>query len=453
MNAYDLPPDQIRYSHEAEASLIGAVLIHGPDAYDAANSLVTADSFYDPLHRLLWSNCEKLVLAGKHVDVVALIESMRGIDVDWRYVNELTNQHLPRRTWTRNAEIVSGYAQQRALEEAADVIRDLVRDETAPAAQRVSQSVALLEKVVEAKSTAEPLPVSDFALSFIDRVQNRADGVTQAGRPTNIPRLDRLMPNGLGDGKLVVIAARPSVGKSSFAQQIALTHAQAGVPAAFLGMEMENDEVTDRTVANIGRVRLSAIQTGRLSPEEWDQSVEAVERLRSLPLYLYDVPGLTLADVASKARSLVRKYGIKTLVVDYLQLMQGDPKKDRRFQLEEITRGLKRLAKQLGITVILLSQLNRDVEKRTDPRPLMSDLKECGAIEEDADVILFLWDHRKGEDGAPSIKGCALGKNRGGAKGEVALHFEGQYQRWSESTESLKAPTKQAQAPQRRGMD
>jgi replicative DNA helicase len=156
---------------------------------------------------------------------------------------------------------------------------------------------------------------------------------------------------------------------------------------------------------------------------------------------------MTLAEVASKARKAVRRHGVKALVVDYLQLMKGSGfRAERRVELEEITRGMKQLAKQLGITVFLLSQLNREVEKRANPRPVMSDLKECGAIEEDADVILGLWTHRKGDEGQGDIKGCVVLKNRDGQTGEVALHFSGAYQRWGESTESLAPPIKSAPA-------
>ncbi|WP_280191169.1 replicative DNA helicase [Delftia sp. PS-11] len=446
MNSYDIPQDELLFSAEAEAAVLGAVLVHGADAYDAAAGVITADAFCDPAHRTLWRAAEKLVLAGQYVDVVAVMEALRGQYEDWAYANELAQNFVSVRAAAGHAATMARYAQERALRTAAFEVSSLASDRGQTIGQRVGASVLALESVLEERSGTDPLPVADLAASFIDRLMDRADGKTKAGRSTGFPGLDRLMPNGLGDGKLVVIAARPSVGKSSLAQQIAERHASDGIPAAFLGMEMENAEVVDRTVANKGRVPLDHIQTGQLTDDEWARTTEAVESIRSLPLYLYDVPGLTLAEVASKARTLVRKHGIKTLVVDYLQLMQGDPKKDRRFQLEEITRGLKRLAKQLGITVVLLSQLNRDVEKRTNPRPQMSDLKECGAIEEDADVILFLWDHMKGENGAPSIKGCGLGKNRGGAKGEIALHFEGQYQLWTQSTVSLAAPVKADEA-------
>jgi replicative DNA helicase len=441
MKAFDLPEEELLFSGEAESAVLSAVLANGAEAYDTAAAIISADAFCVPLHRTLWLAAEKLILAGKFVDLVTVMESLQGQDVVWSDVNELAKGYCSPRAVPTHAETIARYAKERALRSVAYQVSGFACDGTQTIEQRVGASVLALESVLESKAGTEPQPVSAFAGGFIDRLMSRADGKTKAGRSSGFPALDRMAPSAFADGKLVVIAARPSVGKSSLAQQIAERQAADGIPTAFLGMEMENDEVVDRTVANKGRVPLDGIQTGQLTDDEWARVTEAVEAIRELPLYLYDVPGLTLAEVTSKARGLVRKYRIKTLVVDYLQLMQGDPRKERRTQLEDITRGLKRLAKQLRITVVLLSQLNRDVEKRTNPRPQMSDLKECGAIEEDADTIIFLWDHAPADNGCIT-KGCGLGKARGGRKGELALHFEGQYQLWNQSTASLAAPSK-----------
>lgn len=429
------PAEPRHYSANAEGAVIGAVLSYGPAAYDAAG--LQAADFFLPLHRVLWRAAEALVLAGKHVDVVAVLDAVDA--AEWPYVHQLTSAGLAGlRAVPGHAQVVAGHAKARALCAAARDVVGIADDDAAPVEQRVAQSVALLEAVVDDRTQADALPVADFAAAFVDRLQALADGSVRPGRPTQIPTLDRLLSGGLRDGQLVIVAARPSVGKSSFAQQLALTHARDGIPAAFFGMEMSSQELTARAVANLGRVGLSGLKTGRLSDDDWGRVSEGVECLRGLGLYLYDRPAMTLADVAAKARRLVRRFGLKTLAVDYLQLMKGSGgKADRRTELEEVTRGLKQLAKQLGITVVLLSQLNREVEKRSNPRPVMSDLKECGAIEEDADVILALWTHRKGGEGESDVKGCTVLKNRDGQTGELALHFHGPHQFWSESTESL----------------
>ena len=453
-------PQAQPYSHEAEAAVIGAALHQGPVAVDAANLLAT--DFHDPLHQQLWAVILRLVGAGKHIDVLALIDDMRGQDVDWAYVQHAVSDagFLRTKAIAERAGVIRDHAKARALLAVGRDVAELVADADLTVEQRVSQAVTALEAVVEERTSSDVQHVSAFAADFIDRLMELSDGKMQAARPTHIPTLDRLLAGGLRDEQLVIVAARPSVGKSSFAQQMAISAAQDGIPSAFFGMEMTSRELTNRTVANLGRVPLGGIKTGQLSDEDghWDRATEAVEALRTLPMFLYDQPAMTLGEVTGKARKLVRQHKVKLLVVDYLQLMKGSSRKgeaQRRVELEEITRGMKQLAKQLGITVVLLSQLNREVEKRTNPRPVMSDLKECGAIEEDADVILALWTHKKGTEGESDIKGCAVLKNRDGQTGEVALHFEGQYQRWSESTESLHAPAKSDTPPQRysRGMD
>lgn len=427
--------------YEAECAVIGAVVEHGAEAYDAAVQHVDADSFADVLHQSLWAACERIIVQGGHVGIVDLMDAMKGgADIDWPHVQGLALGALSPRSVGRHAQIVAAHAKSRALTQAARDVQDIVSYDDDSVEQRVARSVAALEKVVDVRSKQEALPVESFAADFLAHLTDLADGKIVPGRPTHIPTLDKLFSGGLRDGQLVVVAARPSVGKSSFAQQIALTHATGGTVSGFFGMEMTSRELTNRTVANLGHVALGNLKTGQLLPSDWPRVAEGVERLRSLPLYLYDQPAMTLAEVASKARLLVRRYGLKTLVVDYLQLMKGsNDRSDRRVQLEEITRGLKQLAKQLGITIILLSQLNRAVEQRTNPRPMMSDLKECGAIEEDADIVLALWTHSKGEGDAGDVKGCAVLKNRDGATGEVALHFNGPYQQWTESTVSLVA--------------
>lgn len=200
-------------------------------------------------------------------------------------------------------------------------------------------------------------------------------------------------------------------------------------------------ELTDRAVANLGRVALDGIATGKLDPDQWSRVTDAVENVRDLPLFFDEQPAMSLGDIVAKARALKRKHGLKLLAIDYLQLCSSGKSGDsRHHQIEEISRGLKSLAKQLDITIVTLSQLNREVEKRTSGRPVLSDLKESGAIEEDADAVLMLWRHQVGQSG--NVIGCAVPKNRQGRVGEFALHFEGAYQRWTESTESLAAPAR-----------
>lgn len=425
---------------QAEQSVLGAVVGFGAVAYDLIAGVLKAASFLDRQHQEIWSAAEAAILAGEDVDAIVVMKRLEG-RVEPGYINQIALASGSMHGLRAHAEIVASAAAHRRLTVAARQALGDVDALDLTIEQRLARAVGRFELVLDERVNSDPLPVEAFAVDFLDELQDLADGKIELGRETGIPRLDQVLAGGWYDGALVVIAARPSVGKSSFAQQLALNQARHGFPSAFLGMEMTQKELMRRTVANLGRVPLRGLKTGKLDHDDFSRVTDAMEHLSGLPFFLDYCPGATLVELSAKARKLVRKHQVKFLVVDYLQLMQGtNERHDRRMQLQEITRGLKQLAGQLGITVVLLSQLNRDVEKRTNPRPTLADLKECGAIEEDADIVLALWDHRKGAIDEASIKGLAAIKGRDVGQGEMALHFEGKYQRWSESTESLSNP-------------
>lgn len=444
--------EEIDVESRAASMLIGAVMQHGEAAYDKVSHIVQAEDFEYPLDAVLWRAMERLIQSGQPCSLPCIMDALRGKDdqpFELNYAIRVSQVYTPQSLWPRYAEMVAQEAKERR---ARDVMRQGcldIQSQEKTLEQRIAGVVGALEGVVAERTKTDAVPMSTYASGLIDYVTAIADGVTKPGLAVDIPTLDRMMTGGFKPGQLVIVAARPSVGKSSLAQQFALTLAQRGEAAAFFSMEMTGQELTMRSVANLGRAPLGGLLSGKMDQEEWSCFTDGVEYVMHLPFYVWDKGRMTLAEVTSKARHLSRKHNIKLLVVDYLQLMEGsDQSKDRRIQLEEITRSLKGLAKQLGITIVLLSQLNRQVESRTNPRPQMSDLKECGAIEEDADIIMFIWEH------APNIRGLLVGKNRGGTKGEVALHFEGQYQRWSESTESLHTPKAEPAAKKTsRGMD
>lgn len=444
MHPHDLPQELLLWSPEAEAGVIGALLSAGAEAYDLVADLIRPESFAAGMYTDAFAAAEKLILAGNPVDVVSVYESMRGKDDPTELLTELTRctfGYVGLRVVRQHAEIVAERATARSLQRAAREIQGIAADESLAIGERIATAQSTLEKVAQPAAKSEPKCVDTFVAGFIDRLQDIADGKVQPGIPTQIPTLDQMLGGGLKGGKQIIVAARPSVGKSSLAQQLCLNVARQGHAAAMFSMEMGCAELTDRTVANMGRIRLDAIGNGKLNEGEWSRVNEAIESLRALPLFFDEQPALSLADIVSRARSLKRKHDLKLLAIDYLQLCSSGKAGDsRHHQIEEISRGLKALAKQLDISIVTLSQLNREVEKRASGRPVLSDLKESGAIEEDADVVLMLWRHKVG-DQANTI-GCAVPKNRQGRVGEFALHFEGAHQRWSESTESLAQPMK-----------
>jgi replicative DNA helicase len=281
-----------------------------------------------------------------------------------------------------------------------------------------------------------PRTIGDIAIERLDRYEELQEGTAIAGWPTLIPALNRCLNGGLQGGRLYILAARPAVGKSSFAQSVGFGLASDGLPTLFLSLEMGDHEIADRGVACAGRVSYSALLTGQMDSENWTRASEALEMLSTPPFHIDDQPSLTLRDIRIKAKSIK---GLKVLIVDYLQLCAGSRRDgNRNAEIEELSRGLKGLAKELDIAVIALSQLNRDVEKRASKRPTLSDLRDSGAIEQDADVVMFLWPVREFEGEGRRIVGLGIDKNRQGRLGEIALDFHGDTQRWSESTADLR---------------
>jgi replicative DNA helicase len=264
---------------------------------------------------------------------------------------------------------------------------------------------------------------------LMDRVQEMADNPNDiTGVPTGFYDLDR-MTAGLQPGDLIVLAARPTMGKTAFAINIAEHVAlKEGLPVAVFSMEMGAAQLAVRIVGSIGRIDQSHLRTGKLTDEEWPRLTEAIEQLRNISLHIDETAGLTVSELRANARRLARQCGkLGLIVVDYLQLMSGSAGNDenRATELGEISRGLKMLAKELQCPVIALSQLNRSVESRNDKRPMMSDLRESGAIEQDADIIMFIYrdDYYNKESKEPGVAEIIIAKQRNGPVGMVPLTF------------------------------
>lgn len=445
MNLLDMPMEQEpSWPSEAEYAVVGGLLMLGHEALDAVSGIVTADRFFSTRCRKVFETVEAMVLASKPVDVITVWEEVKrqGDDIELIDLHNFTGHFIGLASMRRHAAIVTERAVERDLIAAAGEVRAIAADASMTVPDRVEKAQSRLEQVTRNRATSEPRKVEAFVSGMLDRLQDVADGKVTPGIQTQIPTLDAMLGGGLKGGKQIIVAARPSVGKSSLAQQLCLNVARQGHTAALFSQEMSCDELTDRAVANIGRVPLDCMATGRMGNEGWTRVSDAVEAIRGLPLFFDDQPALSLMDITIKARSLKRKHALKLLAIDYLQLCSsGKSDASRHHQIEEISRGLKALARQLDITILTLSQLNREVEKRQSGRPVLSDLKESGAIEEDADVVLMMWRQRAGEH--DNLIGMSVPKNRQGRVGELALRFEGQFQRWGESTESL-APARTA---------
>jgi replicative DNA helicase len=349
------------------------------------------------------------------------------------YLNQVAQSVPSMANCRRYAEIVREKAITRNLLARISDAQEVAWGD-APLAQKVEAVAALFAGIDAGSARKKPRGMDEVIVQVIDQINAAAEGKGELGWKTGISKIDWRLNGGLRGGKFVVLAARPSVGKTSLVGQFAKRLAADGLPTLFLSQEMEADEVGERALANEARVNYSAIQTGKLSDDEWARISEGVDVLGRVPLWIDDEPGLTMRAIASKARGIK---GLKVLVVDYLQLCEGEGD-NRNQQIGSISRGLKKLAKQLGICVIGLSQLNREADKRPGRRPIMADLRESGEIEQDADTIMFLWPLDEAEDEAEVRHvGCDFAKNRRGKKGAFVMTFEGAKQLWLESHRSV----------------
>lgn len=441
MSTIDLKA-MLPWSQEAEQSTIGALLRDCPTAYEKAQPL-NARQFFDPRHSMIFVTIAAMVTRKEPVDVVTVFEDLKSTENDedaggLLYLSQLEQSVPSAHNVHRYAQVVRDKAGMRALREAADKANEVATEPGGDMASKLDAITTIFGSLQRQQLTKAPKSMAEIAMSRTEHYEALQAGTAVAGWPTHIPRLDLLLSGGFRPGSLVILAARPSVGKSSFAQWLAHVLSKQGLKTLFLSLEMSCEELADRMVASAGRVDYSAIQTGRMGQEHWARTVEVLDAPELKDFFVDDQGGLTLMDIRAKAKQVP---GLKVLVLDYLQLCSGSggSESNRNSEIEQISRGLKTLAKELGITIIALSQLNRQVEQRASKRPMLSDLRDSGAIEQDADVVLFLWPVRE-IDGGDKLLGLGLDKNRQGRCGEVALHFDGSIQRWGQSTESLIPP-------------
>ena len=394
----DLPADrqvaQLRvppHSIEAESSVLGGLLLDN-GAWDRVADLLTDSDFYRYEHKLVYSGIATLVNGNKPADVVTVFEHLQNLGKadevgGLAYLNSLA-QYVPSAANIRRyAEIVRERAILRKLVTASDEIATAAFN---PQGKPVDKILDEAEQKIfnigeEGSRMKEGFQGMDkLVVELLDRVQEMADNPNDiTGVPTGFVDLDR-MTSGLQPGDLVVLAARPSMGKTAFAINIAEHVAlNEGLPVAVFSMEMGASQLAVRIVGSIGRINQSHLRSGKLTDEEWPRLTEAIEKLRNVSLHIDETPGLNPSVLRANARRLARQCGkLGLIVVDYLQLMSGSSSEgeNRASELGEISRGLKMLAKELQCPVIALSQLNRSVETRTDKRPMMSDLRESGAI-------------------------------------------------------------------------
>jgi replicative DNA helicase len=428
-----VPPHSI----EAESSVLGGLLLDN-GAWDRVGDLLVDSDFYRHEHKLIYAAIGTLINASKPADVITVSEQLQnqGKTAEMGglgYLNSLA-QYVPSASNIRRyAEIVRERSILRKLVSASDEIAtnafnpqgkaiDRILDEAEQKIFNIGEEGSRMKQGFQSMDT--------LVVELLDRVQEMADNPNDiTGVPTGFYDLDR-MTSGLQPGDMVVLAARPSMGKTAFAINIAEHVAlNEGLPVAVFSMEMGASQLAVRVVGSIGRIDQGHLRTGKLNDDEWPRLTEAIEKLRTVSLHIDETPGLTPSELRANARRLARQCGkLGLIVVDYLQLMSGSGSTggdNRATELGEISRGLKMLAKELQCPVIALSQLNRSVEQRTDKRPMMSDLRESGAIEQDADIIMFIYrdDYYNKDSKDPGVAEIIIGKQRNGPTGTVRLTF------------------------------
>lgn len=436
------------FSIDAEQAVLGALLLSN-DALDAIPWLST-DHFYRTDHRRIFTETKRLYEHGQAVDVITLgdkveLEGESAVS----YLHQLVSNTPSAANVTHYAGIVRGHAQRRALAAlASEVAEQAISSHDPRAVADFAQSK--LESIVQEAAKAEPVRNVDGMPRYLTELKQRAAGEGSKAMPTGFVDLDKRLNGGLQGGQLIVLAGRPKMGKTSLALNIAVNMAVQN-SGLFLSMEMPESQLHDRNVAVLSGVPLrKIIDPSQLTENDWPAVGKAVERLERVKLSIDDQGGLTLMDVRAKARLTKRRYGLDFIVIDYLQLMEGEGD-SRNTQIENITRGLKSLAKELDVAVILLSQLNRQLEQRPNKRPVPSDLRDSGAIEQDCDVAMFVYRDEVYHEHSPDKGICEviIPLIRQGEPGTVGLAYIAYLTKFAnldQGQEFGRAPTRQRYA-------
>lgn len=452
-DSFRLPP----YSLEAEQSVLGGLLLDNR-LFDLVGDTLAELDFYRSTHQEIYSAIKAQLMAGKSADVVTVWEAIKGSgnlsNVDMAELNELA-QYVPSTANVRRySEIIRDHALSRRLVSAGDEISTLGFDTSLGFDDRLQAAASKLNLLERTAPKEDWVSAVDGMVGHLEMLEDRNSGKVAAW-PTGLIALDNVLDGGLTPGALYVIGARPSMGKTAFGMSIGL-HVARERAVGMLSMEMPHTDLNDRITAMLSRVDLSFVKRPAKGLQ-WDRITEGCEAAKGLKWYASDQSNLNINQVRVKARQLKRKFGLSVLIVDYIGLMNGtDTKQPRVYQLEEISRGLKSLAKELEIAVLCLAQLNRKVEERTDHMPNLSDLRDSGAIEQDADAVMFI--HRPIQSN-PNLSSewanyakLIVAKNRQGRSGVILdLAYQGDQTRFGNW--AGQAPTNQSVTSPRKGFN
>ncbi len=432
------------HSNEAEQAIIGGLMLDN-EVWDKINHKLCENDFYRIEHRILYRSIALLSRKNQPFDVITLLDILKNnnqLDDSGgeTYLFELANNTPSIANISTYTDIVREKSVQRQLIKIANDIADLAYS---PGNQEVAQILDVAESKVFAISNQTgsndgPLGIQPILVKVVEKIDTLYNSdKTLIGLATGLTDLDALT-SGLQTADLIIIAGRPSMGKTALVMNIAEHIAiQNRDPVLIFSMEMPADALAMRMISSLGRIEQTRVRTGKLNEEDWPRLTSAVHMLSEAPIFIDDSPALSPAELRARARRLMKEHGrLALIVVDYLQLMQipGLKADNRTAEISEISRSLKSLAKELNVPIIALSQLNRSLEQRHDKRPVMSDIRESGAIEQDADLICFIYrDEVYNQDS--NDKGIAeiiVAKHRNGAIGRIRVAFLGQYTRFED---------------------
>tara|TARA_B100000029_G_scaffold512824_1_gene610558 strand:+ start:1278 stop:2663 length:1386 start_codon:yes stop_codon:yes gene_type:complete len=430
-----LPP----HSTDAEVALIGGLLLDSENqAYDKVADLLSERDFYHSENKEVFKVIQKLSEQSKVTDVLTVSDYLdSSTDFESKPSIEYLSEIVDSTAGTSNiAEYAKIIREKALLRELIQISSEIAQSAYKPEGKTPTELVDIAESHIfeiaeRGNRNMAFAEMSDLVKQTYDELDKRSQGGGKiTGVSSGFRELDNLTA-GLQNGELIIIAGRPSMGKTAFALNIAEHAALADEnPVAIFSMEMSASSLAQRMISSLGRVNAHSIKTGQLEEKDWNRVDGAIQQIKNAPIYIDDTPSLTPIELRARARRIQREKGLSLIIIDYLQLMSVHGNKENRAtEISEISRNLKALARELDIPIIALSQLNRSVEQRTDKQPQMSDLRESGAIEQDADLIAFIY-REEVYDPETDKKGVALinvAKQRNGSIGQFNLTFLGRY--------------------------
>ncbi len=428
---------------DAEASLLSAIFINNDVLLDITD-ILTPDDFYKGAHKKIFRAILNLASQEEPADLVTVAHALKQKDElesigGAAYLASISDAAPMAVNAVHYARIIQGKASLRVMIDAASKIIQRCLEDRGDVVNTIDFAESTIFQISEKKSGGAFRPIGELININIDHLEEQQgkDGGL-SGLSTGYIRLNKIT-SGLQKSDLIILAARPSMGKTAFALNIARNVAmEEQKPVALFSLEMSNEQLSMRLLTAEARIDSNRLRTGFISQEDWQNVTDAASTLNELPIFIDDTPNISVMDVRAKTRKLFQKHGeLGLVIIDYLQLMKSPIHSERRdLEIAEISRGLKSLAKELNIPVMALSQLNRMLEQRSDKRPMMSDLRESGALEQDADIVAFIYRdevyHKEPDNPKKGTAEIIVAKNRNGAVGTAPMHFHEQYTRFEE---------------------